>query len=56
MGLKALATVRATKLPRIEYIFNLIQGEPVVAHNFWDIDVSVQSEMRALMFESEKQL
>jgi hypothetical protein len=48
------ATVRATKFPRIEYVFYFVEGKAVMPYRLWYVYISVQSESKTLVFESEK--
>jgi hypothetical protein len=46
--------VRATKFPCIEYVFYLVEGKAVMPDGLWYVYISVQSEPKTLIFESEK--
>ena len=46
--------MRATKFPRVEDVFYLIEAEAVVPDGLCYIDISVQGKSQTLIFESEK--
>jgi hypothetical protein len=48
------ATVRATKFPCIEYVFYFVEGKAVMPDGLWYVYISVQSEPKTLILESEK--
>jgi hypothetical protein len=48
------ATVRATKFPCIEYVFYFVEGKAVMPYRLWYVYISVKSESKTLILESEK--
>jgi hypothetical protein len=48
------ATVRATKFPCIEYVFYFVEGKAVMPYRLWYVYISVKSEAKTLILESEK--
>jgi len=50
------ATVGPAKFPGAKYVFYLVQSEAVVPNRLRYINISVQRELRTLIFEGEKEL
>jgi hypothetical protein len=48
------ATVRVTKFPCIEYVFYFVEGKAVMPYRLWYVYISVKSESKTLILESEK--
>ena len=56
MVLSALPAVRPPEFPTVEYLFNLIEAQPIVPDGTFHVGIPVEVVSRALVFESEEEL
>jgi hypothetical protein len=54
-GRYASSTVRASKFPRVEYAFDLVESETIMPNRPRNIRLSIELVARALMLEGKKQ-